>query len=143
LCGGGGAAANAVASLFYSRLADRRGYRPVLVWCAFGAALMYASQVFAHSPYQLIALRAAQGLFFGGLIPAANAAVGLVARPGQQGSAFGVTASAMALGQATGPLIGAGIAAAFGLPAVFVGGAAVLGLLGVWILAQVREPTPQ
>jgi MFS family permease len=104
---------------------------------------MYASQVFAHNPYQLIALRAGQGLFFGGLIPAANAAVGLVARPGQQGSAFGVTASAMALGQATGPLIGAGIAAAFGLPAVFVGGAAVLGLLGVWILAQVREPAPQ
>jgi DHA1 family multidrug resistance protein-like MFS transporter len=140
---GAGAAANAVASLFYSRLADRRGYRPVLIWCAFGAALMYASQVFAHNPYQLIALRAGQGLFFGGLIPAANAAVGLVARPGQQGSAFGVTASAMALGQATGPLIGAGIAAAFGLPAVFVGGAAVLGLLGVWILAQVREPAPQ
>lgn len=140
---GAGAAANAVASLFYSRLADRRGYRPVLIWCAFGAALMYASQVFAHNPYQLIALRAGQGLFFGGLIPAANAAVGLVARPGQQGSAFGVTASATALGQAGGPLIGAGIAAAFGLPAVFVGGAAVFSLLGVWILARVREPAPQ
>jgi DHA1 family multidrug resistance protein-like MFS transporter len=134
------AGTNAVAAIVYSRLADRRGYRPVLIWCALGVTLMFAAQSLVQHPYQLILLRAGQGMFFGGIIPATNAIVGLTARPGQQGSSYGVTASATALGQATGPLLGASLAALAGLRAVFVVSASAMALLAVWIMVRVREP---
>ncbi len=137
---GAAAAVNAISALVYSRVAGHRGYRPVLIWCAVGVALAYVAQAFVQTPYQLLAFRAAQGMFWGGIIPAANAVVGLVTRPGQQGSAFGLTASATALGQAIGPLLGAALAAALGLPAVFLAGAVIFGTLAAWILARVPEP---
>jgi len=137
---GSAAATNAVASLLYSRVAVWQGYRPVLIWCAFGVMAMFGVQALAQNPYQLVGLRAGQGMFFGGIIPAANAVVGLIVRPGRQASAFGLTASATALGQAIGPLLGASLAAAVGLRMVFVAGAIVFATLAGWILVRVPEP---
>jgi len=120
----------------------RSGYRQILVVACFGAAAFFLPQAFARTVWEFLLLRAALGIFFGVLIPATNAIVGLTTPPELRGSAYGLTSSATAVGNAVGPLLGATLAASFGYPSVFITTAGVLLLLGFWVIAQVREPVP-
>jgi len=131
---------SAIAAVSYSRIADRSGYRRVLIFSCFGAACLFAPQAFAHTVPQLLLLRAGVGLFFGSLLPATNAIIGLVTPGTLRGTAYGVTSSATALGTAVGPLVGATLAATLGLPSIFLATALVLALLGVWVMTLVPEP---
>jgi DHA1 family multidrug resistance protein-like MFS transporter len=131
---------SALAALFYSRLVDRSGYRRILIFACFGAAALFVPQAFAQNIGQFLLLRAALGVFFGVLIPATNAIVGLSTPPELRGSAYGLTSSATAVGNAIGPLLGSTMAASFGYPSVFITTAAVLTVLGLWIAVLVREP---
>jgi len=99
-------------------------------------------QAFTRNIGQFLLLRAGLGIFFGVLIPATNAIVGLSTPGSMRGSAYGLTSSATALGNAIGPLVGAALAASLGYPSIFVATAIVLGLLAVWIMGLVREPLP-
>jgi len=131
---------SALAALFYSHLVDRSGYRRILVLACFGAALFFLPQAFVRNIGQFLLLRAGLGIFFGVLIPATNAIVGLSTPPELRGSAYGLTSSATAVGNAVGPLLGSTLAASLGYSAVFIATAAVLTLLGLWVIALVREP---
>ena len=131
---------SALAAISYSRLVVRRGYRQILVLACFGAAAFFLPQAFARNVWQFLLLRAALGIFFGVLIPATNAIVGLTTSPEMRGSAYGLTSSATAVGNAVGPLLGSTLAASFGYPSVFIATAGVLALLGVWVIGLVREP---
>ena len=131
---------SAVAALTYSRLVDRNGYRRILIFACFGAALLFLPQAFAQNAGQFLLLRAGLGIFFGVLIPATNAIVGLSTPPELRGSAYGLTSGATAVGNAVGPLLGSTLAATFGFPSVFIATSAVLALLGVWVITLVREP---
>lgn len=137
---------SALAAISYGRLVDRSGYRRLLVFACFGAAAFFLPQAFARNIAELLLLRAGLGIFFGVLIPATNAIVGLSTPPEIRGSAYGLTNGGTAVGNAIGPLLGATVAASFGYSAVFVATAAVLAILGLWVLALVIEPvadTPQ
>ena len=54
----------------------------------------------------LAAQRFAVGLFIGGLLPAANALVGRLVSRAERGAVYGMTSSAMFLGNSLGPLLG-------------------------------------
>lgn len=131
---------SALAAISYGRLVDRSGYRRILILGCFGAALFFLPQAFAQNVGQFLLLRAGLGVFFGVLIPATNAIVGLVTPPDLRGSAYGLTSSGTAVGNAIGPLLGATIAASYGYSSVFIVTAAVLVLLGLWVTGLVREP---
>ena len=131
---------SALAAVSYSRVVERSGYRRLLVFATFAAAAFFLPQAFVTNVAQLLLLRAGLGIFFGVLIPATNAMVGLGTPGAMRGSAYGLTSSATAVGNAIGPLVGSGVAATIGLRAIFVVTAGVLALLGVWIAALVREP---
>lgn len=134
---------SAIAAISYSRVVDRSGYRRLLILACFGAACFFAPQAFAQNIGQFLLLRAGLGIFFGVLIPATNAIVGLSTPGAMRGSAYGLTSSATAVGNAIGPLVGSAFAASFGLPSIFIVTAIVLALLGVWVTALVREPATQ
>jgi MFS transporter, DHA1 family, multidrug resistance protein len=137
---GATAVCSALAAVSYSRVVERSGYRRLLIFATFAAAAFFLPQAFASDVLQLLLLRAGLGVFFGVLIPATNAMVGL-ATPGRlRGSAYGLTSSATALGNAIGPLLGAAVAASLGLRAIFVTTTAVLAVLGLWVTALVVEP---
>ena len=131
---------SALAALFYSRLVDRSGYRRILILACFGAALFFLPQAFVQNIGQFLLLRAGLGIFFGVLIPATNAIVGLSTPSELRGSAYGLTSSATAVGNAIGPLLGSTLAASLGYPSVFIVTAGVLTLLGLWVITLVREP---
>jgi MFS transporter, DHA1 family, multidrug resistance protein len=131
---------SALAAVSYSRLVDRSGYRRILIYACFGAAVFYLPQAFAQNIGEFLLLRAGLGIFFGVLIPATNAIVALSTPPELRGSAYGLTNSATAVGTAVGPLLGSTLAASFGYPSVFIATAGLLAVLGLWVIALVREP---
>ena len=73
-------------------------------------------------------------------MPTANAIVASIAPQGRQGSTYGLTAGAVALGNAVGPILGAAIAAALGMRSVFLWAAAIFVLVGVWVAGVVTVP---
>lgn len=118
--------ADIIASPFLGKRSDVLGYRRVLLISLCGAALFSAPQAFTDSYWLFVAERFGVGLFIGGILPTANALIGRMAAPGQRGMVFGLTASATFLGSSLGPLVGGGVAAAFGLHWVFLVTAAML-----------------
>jgi len=134
---------SALAALSYTRVVGRTGYRGLLILACLGAACFMLPQAFARNIGLFLLLRAGLGVFFGVLIPATNVIVGLSTPGSMRGSAYGLTSSATAVGNAIGPLLGSAFAASLGLPSIFIVTAVVLTLLGVWVAALVREPAPQ
>jgi DHA1 family multidrug resistance protein-like MFS transporter len=131
--------ADLIASPFLGRRSDVLGYRRVLLIALAGAALASVPQAFVSSYWGFVVARFALGLFVGGILPTANALVGRLAPAGDRGTVYGVTASAMFLGQSLGPLSGGAIAATLGLRWVFLVTAILLACNLVWVWAKVPE----
>ena len=131
--------ADLIASPFLGRRSDVIGYRRVLLISLAGAALASIPQAFLDSYWAFVAARFALGLFVGGILPTANALVGRLAPPGDRGTVYGITATAMFMGQSLGPLSGGAIAATLGLHWVFLVTAVLLTANLVWVWAKVPE----
>ena len=134
---GASAFIGALTAAAVGRISDRIGHKRTLIGCILGGAALYAPQAFVSDATQLLVLRAAMGALLGGLAPTANAMIATIAPEGKQGSTYGLTASATALGNAIGPILGATIAATLGIRSVFLGIAAILALVAVWVAGAV------
>jgi DHA1 family multidrug resistance protein-like MFS transporter len=125
---------------FLGRRSDEIGHRRVLLISLTGTALVTLPQTLTHNIIEFVSLRFGLGLFLGGILPSANAIIGKVARPENRGQTFGFTSTAQFFGRFIGPLLGASVAAVFGIRAVF----ALIGLLMllnlVWVWTRVQQP---
>jgi DHA1 family multidrug resistance protein-like MFS transporter len=130
---------NVIAAPFLGNRSDVIGYRRVLLICLLGATLTTLPQAFTNSYWTFTAQRFAVGLFIGGILPTANALVGRLVPRAERGTVYGITASAMFLGNSLGPLTGGAVAAAFGLRWVFLVTAAVLLANLLWVYFRVPE----
>lgn len=137
---GAGAATGALAAGVSGRVGDRLGHTRVVAACSLLTALLYLPQALVNAPWQLLALRAAQGTFTGGLMPGVMAIIAVRTPVARRGLVFGLTATSTALGSAFGPAAGAVTASVFGLRGAFVVTAVVLGLAGVWVAIALRQP---
>lgn len=136
------AVTSAVAAVVSGRMAERTGYRNMLVAATIGAAAGYSLVYFADNLWSLILLMAVVGIFSGAMIPMVNALIGASAPKGKQGSAFGLVGSAQALSLALGPLLGGITADWLGIHAGFpIIGALLMGV-AVLVTLSVREPPP-
>src|SRR5271168_1456717 len=131
--------ANIVAAPFLGNKSDKIGYRRVLLIALLGATLTTLPQAFAGSYLTFTALRFALGLFIGGILPTANALVGRLVPRAQRGTVYGITASAMFLGNSLGPLSGGAVAAVFGLRWVFLITGMVLLVNLLWVYYAVDD----
>jgi len=131
---------SAFSSAIIGRVSDKTGYKNILIISTLGAGMFYFSQTFAGSISQLLMLQIALGFFFGGIIPTANAIIGLSVSEEHRGKVYGITASASSLGNATGPIAGGIIASTLNLRAIFIFTGAVLIIVGIWVAMAVREP---
>ncbi len=130
---------SAMTAPMLGRLADRVGYKKVLLGTMAGTALVIFPQAFIHSPWQFLGLRFLQGLWVGGVQPAAYAIVGRTAPKGQQSAAYGLTFSATSLGHFSGPLLSGVIASIYGLRPVFTYTALLMAANAAWVALAVRE----
>src|SRR3954447_19865368 len=131
--------ANVISAPFLGNRSDRIGYRRVLLICLAGGTLTTLPQALTDNYWLFTAERFAVGLFIGGLLPAANALVGRLVSRAERGAVYGMTSSAMSLGNSMGPLLGGFIAAGFGLRWVFLMTGAVMALNLVWVYYRVPE----
>ncbi len=90
--------ADVVASPFLGKRSDVLGYRRVLLISLLGATLTTLPQAFVGSYWLFAAERFGVGMFIGGILPTANALVGRLVPRAQRGTVYGITASAMFLG---------------------------------------------
>ena len=114
------AATSALSAILLGRAGDRFGYRMVLLVSTVATAVLYAPQAFVTDPWQLLILQAAVGFTLGGVITAISASQAKLAPEGRQGAVFGLDASATSVANALGPIIGASVAASFGLRLPFL-----------------------
>jgi DHA1 family multidrug resistance protein-like MFS transporter len=126
---GAGAAAGAIGALALGRLADRIGYRRVLLGCTALATLGYCGQFFAHTIILLGALHVLNGLAMGGIIASISASLAALAPEGQEGIVYGLSSSVGAGANALAPAFGSLLAIWPGLRAPFVTAAAVFILM--------------
>jgi MFS transporter, DHA1 family, multidrug resistance protein len=131
--------ANVISAPLLGNRSDRIGYRRVLLICLAGGALMTLPQAFTQNYWLFTAERFGVGLFIGGLLPTANALVGRLVSRAERGAVYGMTSSAMFMGNSLGPVLGGGVAAWFGLRWVFLLTAAVMALNLVWVYYRVPE----
>jgi DHA1 family multidrug resistance protein-like MFS transporter len=134
--------ANVGSAPFLGNRSHRIGYRRVLLICLLGGTLTTLPQAFTDNYWVFTGERFAVGLFIGGLLPTANALVGRLVPRESRGAVYGMTSSAMFLGNSLGPLIGGAIAAGFGLRWVFLMTAAVMAANLVWVYYRVPEYQP-
>jgi MFS transporter, DHA1 family, multidrug resistance protein len=131
--------ANVISAPFLGNRSDQIGYRRVLLICLLGGTLTTLPQAFTDNYWVFTAERFAVGLFIGGLLPTANALVGRLVPRSERGAIYGMTSSAMFMGNSLGPLLGGFIAAGFGLSWVFLMTGAVMALNLVWVYYRVPE----
>lgn len=116
------------------------GYKKVIWVCLVGAALSYIPQALVDDVWHLVAFRFIQGLFLGGLLPAANTLIGYQVPPERRGRVYGFTSSAFFLGNFVGPLFGGLLAAGWGIRAVFYVSAGLVLVNALWVSREVSEP---
>ncbi len=132
--------ANLFVAPFIGKQSDKFGYRYTLIICFLGAGIFYLPQILATNIFVFIAARFGLGFFAGGILPTANALIGSLAPKHQRGQIYGLTGSAMLLGQFAGPIL-------FGFSSAWVGIRVMLGfslflyVLGAWwVKYRVQEP---
>jgi len=131
--------ANVISAPLLGNRSDRIGYRRVLLICLAGGVLMTLPQGFTDNYWLFTAERFGVGLFIGGLLPTANALVGRLVSRAERGAVYGMTSSAMFMGNSLGPLLGGAVAASFGLSWVFLLTAAVMAINLAWVYYRVPE----
>jgi MFS transporter, DHA1 family, multidrug resistance protein len=114
-----------ITAAYGGKLGDRFGHSRVLVISLILSGLISIPQALAGSLWVLFFERCLLGIAVGGIIPTVNALVSNSISRDKVGSAYGLTSSVTYLGIGVGPLMGGGLAAAFGLrwPFVIMGAA--------------------
>jgi DHA1 family multidrug resistance protein-like MFS transporter len=118
-------AAGTVSALYLGRLGDRIGHRRVLL-AGTAVALGFIPQAFVTAGWQLLMLQALTGAATGGMNPALSALLARYTGSGDEGAVFGIDNSVNSAARAAAPLLGAALAAWFGLPSIFLVTALVL-----------------
>lgn len=128
---------SAIGSPVIGGWSDRLGQRRLLIACAAVAGACYIPQAFVHDARWLIFWQLCSGFAVGGTLATVTALLTHVAPKGHEGMVFGLDTSAVSGANAIGPLLGAAVAASWGLRAPFLLAALMfgVGLLGVifWV----------
>jgi len=135
-------AAGTMSALYLGRLGDRVGHRRVLLPGTLIAAFAFLPQAFVTEGWHLLLLQALTGAATGGMNPALSALLTRYTRAGDEGSVFGIDNSVNASARAAAPLLGAAVAAWFGLPSIFIVTALVLLGAAALVFRHLPEHTP-
>lgn len=128
-------ALGAVSATWLGRLGDRVGYRRVVRVGLLVLALALLAHGLVSSVWVLLLLQALIGFMLGGITPVMSALLARYVTPGQEGAAYGLDNSVVAAARTVAPMIGATIAAWYGLRAAFVLGG-LLYLVGGLLLVS-------
>lgn len=124
---------NMIAAPLLGKLADRIGHERILRFSLIGAAVAFIPQALVHHVWSLLAARFLLGIFLGGLLPTVNALIRKHTPAGMESRAYSFNTSALALGNMTGPVIGAVISGIIPIQGIFLISTALLTLNSLWV----------
>jgi len=119
---------------------DRHGPRGLLIVSLAGTGAVLAIQALAPTVGLFLALRAVLGIWLAGVTATMSVMTKIAAPVGREGAAFGATGSAGGLGWGLGPILGSGVVAVGGIPALYLVSAAMM--LGLVVVAARSHPSP-
>lgn len=126
----------------FGSLADRIGARPVLLGGLVAFAVTSAAFVVAGDPTLLGLARFAQGAAAAAFSPSAGTIIARLAPDRRRGRAFGSYGAWKGLGYALGPLLGGGLVAIGGYPALFLTLAGMALAATAWAIVAVPALAP-
>jgi MFS family permease len=130
--------AGAIASPFWGMVADRYGRKPMIIRAGFFLFVIYTLCAFVTNPYQLLALRIAQGLLTG-YIPGAIALIGTNTPSNKVGYALSMISTATASGSIIGPLLGGGLSELVGNRMAFASAGSIVLISTILVIFLVKE----
>ena len=134
-----------VSYTLWGRLASRRGFRFVLLWCGFGTALYPALTGTVPSPFWLIPVAIVWGFFAGGVdVSLFEGLIDVI--PASQRVIYSAVNTTFAnLTVLIGPLLGIALAELIGMRATFgvAGAVCAIGTLLYYAMAGSRKQTPE
>ncbi|MDF2960056.1 MAG: major facilitator superfamily 1 [Paenibacillus sp.] len=130
--------AGAISAPFWGAMGDKYGRKPMIVRAGFVICIIYVLTAFVTNPYQLLALRVAQGLLTG-FIPGSIALVGTNTPENKVGYALSMMSTATATGGIMGPLLGGVLSNLFGSRIAFASAGGLVLLATLLILGWVKE----
>ncbi|KRM35090.1 major facilitator superfamily permease [Agrilactobacillus composti DSM 18527 = JCM 14202] len=128
---------NALVSPLWGKLADKKGRKIMLLRAAFGMTITFGLMGLAQSVWQMILLRAIQGIF-AGYIPNAQALIASQAPLEKSGMALSTLTTGYTSGFLLGPIIGGALAQVFSIRMTFfiTAGLLFLTFLMSWLLVK-------
>lgn len=109
-----------VSSFQLGKLADKIGYKPIIILALVLASLLLIPQAFVTQSWQLIILRFLMGLALGGLLPCIAAVIRHNVPENYLGTVLGYSMSCQFAGQFLGPLLGGFVGGHLGISWVFL-----------------------
>jgi len=123
----------------WGRVADRFGYRAMLLRAMVSASVLLALMGLAPSPWVLLVLRMIQGSL-SGTVFSAQALVAATVPERETGRAMGLLQMSVFVGATAGPVAGGVVAQALGYRATFAGAGVLLAAAAGIVFAFVKEP---
>jgi DHA1 family multidrug resistance protein-like MFS transporter len=128
----------ALASPLWGAIGDRFGRRLMILRSMLAITVFVGAMAFATSPWQLLALRVAQGMFSGFVAPSITL-VSVLAPPETHSRTSGWLSTSMVIGAIVGPVVGELLRAQFGAREVYVVVALLSGLGALLVFAFAHE----
>lgn len=139
ICGAAGIA-GVLAGPFWGRFGERKGFYLAMMVSFLGAGIFSGLQYLAPTVFLFGLGQFGFGFFTTGGMTSIAGAIPEVIRPEERGSAFGINAAAMNIGNCMGPLLGGGIATLFGeMAPVFMISCAIQILAAGMIFLKIRN----
>jgi MFS transporter, DHA1 family, multidrug resistance protein len=114
---------------FFGPWTDRHGPRGLLMLSLVGSGIVLGVQALVPTVGLFLALRAVLGVWLAGVTATMAVLTKLSSPVGREGAAYGASGSAQGLGWGLGPILGSGVVALGGIPALYlVIGAMMIGL---------------
>lgn len=94
-----------ISSPVWGRRNDKKGFRKNIIFAISGAGFAYIIHTFVKNPFMLFPVRAALGLFVGGIIPALYAFINKNISDDRKSGVMGIASSFTLFGNLVGPLL--------------------------------------
>jgi DHA1 family multidrug resistance protein-like MFS transporter len=126
---------------FFGPWTDRRGPHGLLMLSLAGSAVVLVIQALVPTVGLFLALRGVLGVWLAGVTATLSVLTRLAAPSGREGAGFGAASAAQGLGWGLGPIVGSGVVAVGGIPALYLLAGFIMLLLV--LLAAQRRPVLQ
>lgn len=113
-------------SPFWGKLNDTKDFRRNLLIATAGAVIAFSGQAFVSNITQLLFLRALQGFFMGGIVPALYASISKNSSLERRGGIMGIASSFNILASFLGPIMGGDLAARVGFRGNFASSGVIM-----------------